>query len=174
MEYADYDETDALNDLNDELRVAIQTLMVLSAEMTEREQRISQMLIQNSNEISHKLNQESTQFSKHLMEETQRVLPPLVQKYDSIVSPVFDKVKQTHRTVNFWILGIIGVFIALGIMSWFLIWQYKNEFIRYQNAVEIVRAFNSSDTVVCDGRICIKAESGTGYKPYLRAKAREQ
>ena len=54
--------------MNDELRVAIQTLMVLSAEMTEREQRISQMLIQNSNEISHKLNQESTQFSKHLME----------------------------------------------------------------------------------------------------------
>ena len=41
MEYADYDETDALNDLNDELHVAIQTLMVLSAEMTEREQRIS-------------------------------------------------------------------------------------------------------------------------------------
>ena len=34
MEYADYDETDALNDLNDELRVAIQTFMVLSAEMT--------------------------------------------------------------------------------------------------------------------------------------------
>jgi len=71
MEYADYDEADALNDLNDELRVAIQSLMVLSAEITEREQRISQMLIQNSNEILHKLNQESTQFSKHLMNTTE-------------------------------------------------------------------------------------------------------
>ncbi|MFC2502268.1 MAG: hypothetical protein ACFNUD_06735, partial [Haemophilus parainfluenzae] len=97
MEYADYDEVDALNDLNDELRVVIQTLMVLSAEMTEHEQRIADMLIQNSNEIRHKLNKESTQFSKHLMDETKKVLPPLVQEYDRIVSPVFDKVKQTHR-----------------------------------------------------------------------------
>jgi len=79
MEYADYDEADALNDLNDELRVAIQSLMVLSAEITEREQRISQMLIQNSNEILHKLNQESTQFSKHLMDETKRVLLFLIR-----------------------------------------------------------------------------------------------
>lgn len=173
MEYADYDEVDALNDLNDELRVAIQSLMVLSAEMSEREQRIAEMLIQNSNQIRHELHQESTQFSKHLMDETKRVLPPLVQEYDRIVSPVFEKVKQTHRTVNFWIMGIIGVFIALGIMSWFLVWQYKNEFMRYKNSVEIVRAFNASDAVVCDGRICIKTEPGKGYKPYLRAKARE-
>ena len=173
MEYADYDEVDALNDLNDELRVVIQTLMVLSAEMTEHEQRIADMLIQNSNEIRHKLNKESTQFSKHLMDETKKVLPPLVQEYDRIVSPVFDKVKQTHRTINFWIMGIIGVFIALGIMSWFLVWQYKNEFMRYKNSVEIVRAFNASDAAVCDGRICVKGEAGKGYQPYLRAKARE-
>jgi len=44
--------------------------------MTEHEQRIADMLIQNSNEIRHKLNKESTQFSKHLMDETKRVLPP--------------------------------------------------------------------------------------------------
>ena len=173
MEYADYDEVDALNDLNDELRVAIQSLMVLSAEMSEREQRIAEMLIQNSNQIRHELHQESTQFSKHLMDETKRVLPPLVQEYDRIVSPVFEKVKQTHRTVNFWIMGIVGVFIALGIMSWFLVWQYKNEFMRYHNAVEVMRAWNASDATVCDGRICIKTEAGKGYKPYVRAKARE-
>ena len=107
------------------------------------------------------------------MDETKRVLPPLVQEYNRIVSPVFDKVKQTHRTVNFWIMGIVGVFIALGIMSWLLVWQYKNEFMRYHNAVEIMRAWNASDATVCDGRICVKGEAGKGYKPYLRAKARE-
>ena len=169
-----------------DLQDAVKAILVLRAEMTQREARVSSALEGHVQALQH----EARQFRaglKGLVEgaglrisqDAREALVPVAAEYDRTVSATSARLQAVDRTIRLW-FGMVAVALCLVAMAaWLVLGHYRRELAavqaelgRYEHAVPVVQAFYASDAVLCGGRVCVNidpdgphAGEGGQYRP---------
>lgn len=168
---------------------AIKALMMLRAEMVQRETCMSAAIIEHV----QSLRQEAGQFRRDLAaivegagariaQDAREAVAPVAAEYGHAVSATSAQVRGMGRTVWLW-LAVTGTTLLLVLLvAWMVLGYYrrelavtKDELQRYEDAVPVVQAFYASDAVICGGVVCTHADPGgmrTGDKGQYRAARR--
>ena len=164
---------------------AIKALMVLRAEMVQREARMSAAI----NEQVQSLRQEVGQFrrdvagivdsaSARIAHEAHDAVSPLTAEYGAAVAGASAQIRGAGRMVWMWLISAGTVLLLVVFAAWTVL-DYrrelastKEELQRYEDAVPVVQAFYASDAVICVGVICAHADPAgarVGEKGQYRA-----
>lgn len=171
---------------------AIKTLMMLRAEMVQREARMTATI----DAQVQSLRQEVVQFRREISAvvdgagnrialDAREAVSPLVAQYGSAVSGASAQLRNAGRTVWMWLAAAGASLLMVLIVGWALLGYYrrelaatKEELQRYEDAVPVVEAFYASDAVVCGGVICTNVDPGGsragGEGQYRAARQRPQ
>lgn len=165
---------------------AIKALMVLRAEMVQREARMSAAIA----EQVQALRQEVGQFRREvavivdgagsrIAQDAREAVSPLALEYGRAVSGASAQLRSAGRTVWMWLFAAAGILLLVLVSGWMVLGYYRRELAttreelqRYEDAVPIVQAFYASDAVICGGVICTNADPGgsrAGEKGQYRA-----
>ena len=175
--------------MNDEQKNAAQALMMLHAELTQREARMSASF----NEQIQALRKEVQQFrrdiagivegaSAQIAREAKEAVSPVAQEYDRAVSATSSQLRSANKTVWGW-FGAAALIVLLAIaVVWAIAGYYRRELVRiqdelarYESAIAVTQAFYASDATLCGGRLCVNVDPNarTGDKrQYQQAKPR--
>ncbi|WP_225589502.1 hypothetical protein [Pseudoxanthomonas sp. PXM01] len=171
---------------------AVKALMLLRAELVQREARMSAAI----GDQVQSLRQEVAQFRRDIAAivdgagnrialDAKEAVSPVATEYGRAVSVASAQLRNAGRTVWVW-LGTAGAILLMVLLvGWALLGYYrreltttKEELQRYEDAVPVVQAFYASDAVICGGVICINGDpSGAraGDKgQYRAAKPRQR
>lgn len=171
---------------------AIKALMVLRAEMVQREARMSAAIA----EQVQSLRQEVAQFRRDIAAivdgagnrialDAKEAVSPVATEYGRAVSRASAQLRSAGRTVWVWLGAAGAILVMVLLVGWTLLGYYrrelavtKEELQRYEDAVPVVQAFYASDAVICGGVICTNVDpagSRAGDKgQYRAAKQRPQ
>jgi len=165
---------------------AIKALMVLRAEMVQREARMSAAI----NEQVQSLRQEVGQFrrdvagivdsaSARIAHEAHDAVSPVTAEYGAAVAGASAQIRGAGRMVWMWLISVGTVLVMALFAAWTVLGYYrrelastKEELQRYEDAVPVVQAFYASDAVICGGVICAHADPAgarVGEKGQYRA-----
>jgi hypothetical protein len=165
---------------------AIKALMLLRAEMVQREARMSAAI----SEQVQLLRQEAGQFRRdmaaiidgagsRIAEDARDAVSPVAMEYDRAVSGASTQLRTVGRVMWMWLAAAAGILVLALIVGWMVVGYYgrelaatKEELQRYEDAVPVVQAFYASDAVICGGVICANADpsgSRVGDKGQYRA-----
>lgn len=169
---------------------AVKALLMLRAEMVQREARMSAMF----NERMQALGQEIHQFrndvagivggaSAQIAKEAKDAVSPVATEYDRAVSATSAHLQGASRTVWLWLGAAASILLLVLLVGWAVLGYYRrelahvqDELARYENAVPVLQAYAASDAVLCEGRLCVNvepAERAQGdKKQYRPAKPR--
>lgn len=155
-----------------ELTQAARALMLLRAEMSQREARMSAAL----EEQTRSLQQATDRFradiaglvdkaGAQIAQEAKHALVPATAQYQNAVSSTTARLHATGKTIWLW-FGIVSATLLLVLLvAWSVLGYYrrelgttKAELQRYENAASVVQAFDASDAILCGGRVCANAE----------------
>lgn len=161
---------------------AVKALLLLRAEMAQREVRMSASF----NEQMQSLRQEVGQFrrdvagivsgaSDRIAREAQDAVSPVAAEYGRAVSATSAHLRGASRTVWSWFGATGATLLLILLVGWAVLGLYRreltdtrNELQRYDDAVPVLQAFYASDAVLCEGRICVNVE------PLARSAAGDQ
>jgi hypothetical protein len=171
---------------------AIKALMLLRAEMVQREARMSATI----NEHVQLLRQEAGQFHRdvaavvedagtRIARDAREAVSPVAAEYGHAVSATSAQLRSVGRTVWLWLAAIGTTLLLVLLVAWTVLGYYrrelsatKEELQRYEDAVPVVQAFYASDAVICGGVVCTNANPDgprAGDKgQYRAAKLRSQ
>jgi hypothetical protein len=175
-----------------ELKDATNALLMLRAEMVQREARASASMDQQVQslraeaarfrlDIAGIVDGASTQVAKQAKD----AISPAAAEYHRVVSAASVKLQGMNRAMWIW-FGAAGTILLLVLLvAWTLLGYYrrelssiKDELQRYENAVPVLQAFRDSDAALCGGRICINvdpdADKSGDKRQYRQAKPRQQ
>lgn len=165
---------------------AIKALMLLRAEMVQREVRMSAAI---SDQVQS-LRQEVAQFRRDIAVivdgagnrialDAKEAVSPVTAEYGRAVSGASAQLRNAGRTVWVWLATAGAILLMVLVVCWTVLGYYrrelasaKEELQRYEDAVPVVQAFYASDAVICGGVICTNADAGgarTGDKGQYRA-----
>ena len=165
---------------------AIKALMMLHADMIQRETRMSAAI----NEQVQSLRQEAGQFRRDLTamveaagtriaQDAREAVSPITAEYAHALSATSAQLHGVGRTVGLWFAAIGTTLLLVLWVAWTVLGYYrrelaatKEELQRYEDAVPVVQAFYASDAVICGGVICTHADPGgmrVGDKGQYRA-----
>lgn len=175
--------------MNDEQKNAAKALMMLHAELAQREARMSASF----NEQMQSLRKEVGQFrqdiadivgsaSVQIAREAKEAVSPVALEYDRAVSATSSQLRNANKTVWGW-FGAAALILLLALAAvWVIAGYYRRELARvqgelarYESAVAITQAFHASDATLCGGRLCVNVDPSvrTGDKrQYQQAKQR--
>ena len=169
---------------------AIKALMMLRADLVQREARMSAAI----SEQVQSLRLETGAFRRelvamvegagaHIAQDAREAISPVAAEYGQAVSVASGQLRSVGRTAWLW-LGTVGVTLLLVLfVAWAVLGYYRRELVatkeelqRYEDAVPVVQAFYGSDAVICGNVICTQVDPGApavGDKgQYRAAKAR--
>ncbi|MGY1531270.1 hypothetical protein [Luteimonas sp. A649] len=117
-----------------------------------------------------------------ITDEARAALLPVAAEYGSVMSSAATQLHSASRTVWTWYAGLVGVGLLLAVVGWGVLGYYqreltraKDELVRYENAIPVVRAFHASDAIVCGDRICVNVDTRAGRQgdrqQYVRARS---
>lgn len=171
---------------------AIKILMLLRAEMVQREARMSAAI----GDQVQALRQEVAQFRRDIAGivdgagnrialDAKEAVSPVATEYGRAVSVVSAQLRNAGRTVWIWLGATGAILLMVLVVGWALLAYYrrelattKEELQRYEDAVPVVQAFYASDAVICGGVVCTNGDPGgarAGDKgQYRAAKPRPQ
>lgn len=151
---------------------AIKALMILRADLVQRETRMSA----NINEQVQSLRQEVGQFRRdvaaivegagtRIAHDAREAVSPLVAEYGHAVSATSARLRTAGRMMWVW-LGAAATILALVLFTaWAVLGYYRRELAttkeqlhRYEDAVPVVQAFYASDAVICGNLICANTD----------------
>ena len=151
---------------------AIKALMVLRAEMVQREARMSAAIT----EQVQSLRQEVGQFRRdvaavvegagtRIAHDAREAVSPVAAEYGRSVSITSAQLRGAGRTVWMWWGAAVAILALVLFVVWIVLGYYrrelastKEELQRYEDAVPVVQAFYASDAVICGGVICANAD----------------
>lgn len=151
---------------------AIKALMVLRAEMVQREARMSAAI----SEQMQSLRQEVGQFRRdigaivdgagsRIAQDAREAVFPVAAEYGHAVSTTFAQLRGAGRAIWLWLGAAAGILLLVIFVAWTVLGYYRQELAntkeqlqRYEDAVPIVQAFYASDAVICGGVICAHAD----------------
>ena len=169
---------------------AIKALMMLRAELVQREARMSAAI----NEQVLSLRQEAGQFRRdvaavmegagaQIARDAREAVSPAAADYDQAVSAASEQLRSAVRMVGM-LLGTVGATLLIVLfVAWAVLGYYrrelaatKEELQRHEDAVPVVQAFYASDAVICGDVICANVDP-TGQRvgekgQYRAAKVR--
>lgn len=171
---------------------AVKALMMLRAEMAQREARMSASFEQQV----QSLRQEVGQFRRdvagivggagtQIAKEARDAVSPVAAEYGRAMSATSAQLRGVARTAWTW-FGTVGATLLLVLLvGWAVLGYYrrelagmKEELRRYENAIPVVQAFHASDAVICGGLICSNVDPAgqrTGDKrQYRQSRPRPQ
>lgn len=171
---------------------AIKALMVLRAEMVQREARMGAAI----NEQVQSLRREVVQFRRDvagivdsastcITHEARHAVSPVAAEYGAAVAGVSAQIRSAGRMVWMWFAAAGTVLVLAVFVAWIVLGYYRRELVstkeelqRYEDAVPVVQAFYASDAVICGGVICAHVDPAgarAGDKgQYRAAKPRSQ
>ena len=147
---------------------AIKALMVLRAEMVQREARMSAAI----NEQVQSLRQEIGQFRRdvagivdsagaRITQEARDAVSPVTAEYGAAMAGASAQIRSAGRMVWIWLAAAGTVLVLAVFVAWTVLGYYrrelastKEELQRYEDAVPVVQAYYASDAVICGGVIC--------------------
>ncbi|HEV7269816.1 hypothetical protein [Pseudoxanthomonas sp.] len=149
---------------------AVKALMVLRAEMVQREARMSAAI----NEQVQALRREVGQFrrdvagivdSANIAHGARGAMSPVAAEYGHAAASAVAHMRRAGRLVWMW-LATAGTMLVLAVfVAWTVLGYYRRELAstqeelqRYEDAVPVVQAFYASDAVICGGVICAHAD----------------
>jgi len=165
---------------------AIKALMMLRAEMVQREVRMSAAI----NEQVQALRQEVGQFRRdvaavvdgagvRIAQDAREAVFPVATEYGQAVSVTTAQLRGAGRTVWMWLGATVTILVLVLFVVWAILGYYrrelaatKDELQRYEDAVPVVQAFYASDAMICGGVICTNVDpdgSRVGDKGQYRA-----
>lgn len=151
---------------------AIKALMLLRAEMVQREARMSMAI----GEQVQALRQEVGQFRRNvaaiidgagtrIAEDAREAVSPVAMEYGRAVSGASTQLRTACKVVWVWLGAAAGILVLVLVAGWMVVGYYgrelaatKEELQRYEDAVPVVQAFYASDAIVCGGLICTNAD----------------
>lgn len=170
---------------------AIKALMMLRAEMVQRESRMSATIA----EQVQSLRQEVGQFRRdvaglvegagtRIAQDAREAVSPVTTEYRHAVSAASAQFRSVGRVVRMWLAAAGASLLLVLFVAWTVLGYYrrelaatKEELKRYEDAVPVVQAFYASDAVICGGVICANADpsgSRAGDKGQYRAARKRQ
>lgn len=165
---------------------AVKALMVLRAEMVQREARMSAAI----NEQVQALRREVGQFrrdvagivdgaSANIAHGARDAVSPAAAEYGRVAASASAQMRRTGRMMSMWLATAGTVLMLAMFVAWTVLGYYrrelasmKEELQRYEDAVPVVQAFYASDAVICGGVICAHADPAgarAGEKGQYRA-----
>ena len=117
-----------------------------------------------------------------ITDEARAALRPGAAEYGSGIGSAATQLHGASRTVWTWYAGLAAVGLLLAVVGWGVLGYYqreltraKDELVRYENAIPVVRAFHASDAIVCGDRICVNVDARAGRhgkrQEYVRARS---
>lgn len=175
--------------MSDEQKNAAKALMMLHAEMAQREARMSTSF----HEQMQSLRKEVRQFrqdiadivgsaSMQIAKEAKEAVSPVALEYDRAVSATSIQLRRANKTIWGWFGAAALILLLTFAAAWAIIGHYRRELIhlqselaRYKNAVAITQAFHASDATLCGERLCVNVEPAVRLgdkRQYQQAKQR--
>lgn len=170
---------------------AIKALMMLRAEMAQREARMSATI----NEHVQSLRQDAGQFRRdvaaivegagtRIAQEARETVSPVAAEYGQAVSALSAQLRGTGQVVRIWMGASAAILLLVLVVAWTVLGHYrrelaatKEELQRYEDALPVLEAFYASDAVICGGVICarvdLKGRRAGDKGEYLAAKPRQ-
>ncbi|WP_232310176.1 hypothetical protein [Pseudoxanthomonas mexicana] len=151
---------------------AIKVLMMLRAEMVQREARMSAAIA----EQVQSLRQEVGQFRRdvaaivegagtRVAEDAREAVRPVTTEYSHAVSATSARLHGAGRLVWTWFGTAMVILVLILFVAWTVLGYYrrelaatKEELQRYEDAVPVVQAFYASDAVICGSVICANVD----------------
>jgi hypothetical protein len=151
---------------------AVQGMMLMRAEMAQRETHMSMSFAQQLQQMQQKIDQARQDVSgivhgasTQIVQEARAAVSPVVAEYERAVSATSARLQGANKTVWLW-FGAAGTILLLALLAGWLVvswyWREANtareELSRYENAVAVAQAFYASDATVCGNRICVNID----------------
>jgi len=151
---------------------AINALMVLRAEMAQREARMSAAIT----EQVQSLRQEVGQFRRdvaaivegagtRIAQDAREAVLSATAEYGHAVSFTAAQLRGTGRVVWMWFAAAGAILLLVLFVAWTVLGYHRRELAdireelqRYEDAVPVVQAFYASDAVICGGVVCTNAD----------------
>ncbi|WP_347484323.1 hypothetical protein ABFV80_002066 [Vandammella animalimorsus] len=164
---------------------AINALLYLREEMGNDRQQLLQALRHET----HTLRQESNRFRQdvqHIVDgagagikqAAEQSLQPVSKDYRDNVAALARHVGKANTMVMTWLAAGVTVLLLGVLVLWGVLTYYRREAAaeqaklqNYENATQVLEAYNASDATVCGGLLCVKP--GNRHGDYRQAKPRE-
>ncbi|WP_238944977.1 hypothetical protein [Vandammella animalimorsus] len=169
----------------EELENAINALLFLRKEMADEQQK----LIHAVRNEAHNLRQESGRFRQDIKQvvdgagqdiekAANQSLHPVTSRYRDAVENLSGQVGRANKLLMGWLLGIFGLLLLILFALWAVLGLYRREVAAeqaklqsYENANQVLAAYQNSEATLCDGFLCVKP--GTRRGEYRQAQPRE-
>lgn len=168
----------------------LQALALMLARLEQRETQLHTSLEHKSQSAHRELQQLQQRLAgmvgsaqAAITEQASAAMLPIASEYLRQTTAVTAHLRRAGHIVRGWYIGLMGLAVLLGVLLWAVLGYYRRELdaarqelARHDNALPVLQAFQASDASLCDGHLCIRAETTPRRygqdQQYIRAKAR--
>lgn len=169
---------------------ATKALLMLRAEMSQREDRMRTAIDRHVQELGQDLHRARLDIvasvknaSAQIASDARKVTVSASADLQREATASARRLRHVSRLAWIWLGGAMMLLLMTLLVGWAVLGYYQRELrsakvalSRHENAIPVMHAFDASDAVICDGRICINPEPsaearGVG-KQYRRAQDR--
>ena len=149
----------------------LKAMLNLLGEMAERESRMNVALQQGILRIRDESEQARLALDNivrsagdQIATSAEKASRSATAKYEYAVAEAVGQLRSANKMVWTWLGGAIAILAVTLLSGWLIVDRHKNElasikqeYEHYENATNVLRAYNASDARLCDGLICIDA-----------------
>lgn len=168
-----------------ELEQAINALLFLREEMARDQHRLEQALrheMQTLRNESARFRQNVQQIvegaGEGIKEAAEKSLQPASKDCRDTAATLAGHVDKANNVMMTWLVAgvtvlLLGIFVLWGVLTYYRreVAAERTELHNYENANQVLDAYNASDATLCGGLLCIKP--GNRHGDYRQAKPRE-
>lgn len=157
---------------NTDAESAIKAVLMLRAEMTQREARMSasfgrqiQSLQQQVGQFRHEVEGIVRSASARIATDARDAVSPVARDYDRAVSATSAQLHLASKTVWLWFGAAAAILLVVLLVGWAVLGYYRRELAeakaeleRYENAIPVLQAYYASDAVICGDRVCTNVD----------------
>ena len=147
---------------------AIKAILLLRAEMAQREARMGAAFSQQIQSLQQQVGQFRQEVqgivsgaSAQIATEAKDAVSPVAREYDRAVSATSARLHGASKTVWMWFGAAGATLLLVLLVGWAVLGYYRRELAtvqeelaRYESAIPVLQAYYASDAVICGGRVC--------------------
>ena len=168
----------------------VEAMLSLLGEMAERESRMNAVLQQGILRIRAESEQARLALDSivrsagdQIATSAEKASRLATARYEYAVAEAVGQLRSANKMVWTWLGGAIAILAVTLLSGWLIVDRHKNalasikqEYEGYENATNVLRAYNASDARLCDDLICIDANPNyrqvSNKRRYYQAKSR--
>lgn len=175
---------------NPDINHVLRALALMLARMEQREAQLHASLDNKAQsahselqQLQHRLAAIAGNAQAAISQQATAAIAPVSAQCNRAVTDLTGQLRCASRIVWGWYMGLLGLGLLLGLLAWGVLGYYQRELdtarqtlAQHDNALPVLQAFQASDASLCDGHLCIHADTTAPRygqnKQYVRAKAR--